>query len=170
MKSEIYNRRFPYIKFTTGLAKPTISQKILHKTQAPRYGIETLYNNGSGSVRSCPYIQTAPSTAHCCATRLSVLVLHILWVSSMVSVGCPHCNMTQNTFPAPTGFRAPSIHTFLNLASGNPWSFHGLHSFVFSRIRQCVAFSDRLLSLRNRHLSFFYVFSWHNSSFAFNTE
>ena len=37
-------------------------------------------------------------------------------------------------------------------------------------IIQHVAFSDWLLSLRNMHLSFLYIFSWFDSSFHVNAE
>ena len=48
-------------------------------------------------------------------------------------------------------------------------------SFAFSRchaigIIRYVAFSDWRLSLRNRYLSFIYVFSWLDSSIFFSTE
>lgn len=50
--------------------------------------------------------------------------------------------------------------------SGSHSSSHPLHRFTFSRMpRSWWPFSDGLLSLDNKHLSFFLVFSWPNGVF-----
>ena len=57
----------------------------------------------------------------------------------------------------------------------NSWSFYYLHSLAFFRmssswnhaIHSKIAFADWFLSLSNKHLKFFHVFPWLDSSFYF---
>lgn len=63
-------------------------------------------------------------------------------------------------------------HSPLALVASYPFtdSIVCLFQNVRVGITQCVAFSDRLLSLSNWHLSFFRVFSWLDGSFLFGVK
>lgn len=100
-------------------------------------------------------------------------IVHSMGFHKCIMSVIHHYSIRQISSNAPKFFWAQSIHTFLHLISGNHDLFTAVIVLSFPEFQivgiiQNIAFSDWLLSFRNKHS--FHVFSWHNSSFAFNTE
>ena len=106
-----------------------------------------------------------------------VCVVHSMGLDKYIITGIHHCSITQNSFTAHPHPPSPPVHPTPSAcdpqATTDPFAICMVVPFSKCHlvgISLYVAFSDWLLSLNNKHLSFLHIFLWLGNSFLFVAE